>query len=62
MQKEGFQRGIQNGVKQGRNERDMEYILKMYNKNYPVEEIADLAGKTISEIYEVLKEKEVLLS
>ena len=58
----GFQRGIQNGVKQGRNERDMEYILKMYNKNYPVEEIADLAGKTISEIYEVLKEKEVLLS
>lgn len=39
-----YERGVSQGIEQGIEQNQRSVILKAYQKGYPIEEIADLAG------------------
>ena len=47
---------------QAKTEEKVRIIMKMYQKKYPLEEIAELVGKTIEEVRTVVESKSPLLS
>ena len=54
--------GTAKGLLKGRNEEKSDLILKMYRKKYPLQEIAELVGKSIEEVQEVIESQKPLLS
>lgn len=54
--------GWTEGLNEGRNERDIEYILGMHQNGLTLEQIADISKKTIKEVESILKDKKPLLS
>ena len=54
--------GTVKGLLKGRNEEKSDLILKMYRKKYPLQEIAELVGKSIEEVQEVIESQKPLLS
>ena len=51
----GLAEGTAKGLLKGRNEEKSSLILKMYRKKYPLQEIAELVGKSIEEVQEVIE-------
>jgi hypothetical protein len=47
---------------EGRNERDIEYIVNMHRKGYTLEQIADVSEKTMKEVESILKDRKPLLA
>lgn len=47
---EGIEQGIEQGTLQGEENKEIEIIKKMLNKNYDYNSISDITGKTIEEI------------
>lgn len=45
-----MEKGVEKGIEKGK----IEMILKMYNKGYALEQIADIADKNIEEIKAVI--------
>ena len=58
----GLREGTAKGLLKGRNEEKSDLILKMYRKKYPLQEIAELVGKSIEEVQEVIESQKPLLS
>ncbi len=58
----GLAEGTAKGLLKGRNEEKSSLILKMYRKKYPLQEIAELVGKSIEEVQEVIESQKPLLS
>ena len=54
--------GTVKGLLKGRNEEKSDLILKMDRKKYPLQEIAELVGKSIEEVQEVIESQKPLLS
>lgn len=57
IKEEGIKIGEEKGIKIG----EEKLIIKMYNKGYTVEEIADVADKSVEEVKTVIEGKESLL-
>lgn len=46
----GIEQGLQQGLQRGREDKNREIVQKMRAKGYPIEDIADMTGLSISEI------------
>lgn len=55
------EKGIAEGIAQGRAESEIEFILNMYENNFTLEQIAVATKKSVEEISDVIKEREPLL-
>lgn len=43
------------GIEKGKIEEKRQVVFKMYKRDYPIEEIAEVTGLTIDEIKEIIK-------
>ena len=59
---EGIARGIAEGRAEGRAEEAAGIILKMYNKGFTIEEIAETIDKDVEEVKAIIEGKEAVLA
>lgn len=55
--REGKQEGRREGRTEGRKEREIRFVMNMYKKGYTLEQIADVAEKSVEEIKTVIESK-----
>lgn len=55
-------KGIQQGIQQGRTEQKAQIILNMYQKGLPLEQIAELVDATPDEVQMIVKKEKTLPS
>ena len=64
IRSEALAEGINLGITQGRNEgiweNKTQTVLKMFRRNMPLEDIADISGCSVGEVNEILKNAAVL--
>jgi len=53
--KQGLEEGLEQGIEQGIEQTLREQIIKMLERDYDIEEIIDITGKTEDEIFEIKK-------
>ena len=58
---EGREEGIAEGIAKGRAEERAGIIIKMYNKGFTVEEIAETIDKDVEEVKEIIEAKTLSL-
>ena len=58
---EGIVKGRAEGIEEGRAEGEAEIIIKMYNKGFTVEEIAETLDKDVEEVKEIIEAKTLSL-
>ena len=58
---EGIVKGRAEGIEEGRAEGEAEIIIKMYNKGFTVEEIAETIDKDVEEVKEIIEAKTLSL-
>ena len=58
---EGREEGIAEGIEKGRAEERAGIIIKMYNKGFTVEEIAETIDKDVEEVKEIIEAKTLSL-
>ena len=58
---EGIEKGIAEGIEKGRAEERAGIIIKMYNKGFTVEEIAETIDKDVEEVKEIIEAKTLSL-
>ena len=58
---EGREEGIAEGIAKGRAEERAGIIIKMYNKGFTVEEIAETIDKDVEEVKEIIESKTLSL-
>ena len=54
-------RGIKEGFKQGIEQKEAQIIQNMYRKGFSLEQIADVAEKTIEEVRSIIAQEKTLL-
>ena len=52
----GVSHGIEQGIQQGTQKKQQEIVVNMYNKNIPVETIAEYSNITVDEVKKIIKE------
>ena len=57
---EGLELGISQGRSEGIWENKTQTVLKMFRRNMPVEDIADISELTVEEVNDILKNASVL--
>lgn len=55
-------RGIKQGIQQGRTEREAQIILNMYQKSLTLEQIAEFVGITLDEVKSIVENPKSVLS
>lgn len=55
--REGKREGRREGRTEGRKEREIRFVMNMYKKGYTLEQIADVAEKSVEEIKTVIESK-----
>ena len=60
--KQGIKEGIKQGIKQGIEQKEAQFIQNMYRKGFSLEQIADVAEKTVEEIKHIVVQEKSLLS
>ena len=55
-------RGLQNGIKQGKTEKELQIIQNMYRHQFPLEQIAVSVERSVDEIKDILKKQNTLPS
>ena len=55
-------RRLQNGIKQGKTEKELQIIQNMYRHQFPLEQIAVSAERSVDEIKDILKKQSTLPS
>ena len=58
---EGIVKGRAEGIAEGKAEERAEIIIKMYNKGFTVEEIAETIDKDVEEVKEIIEAKTLSL-
>ena len=58
---EGREEGIAEGIEKGRAEERAGIIIKMYNKGFTAEEIAETIDKDVEEVKEIIEAKTLSL-
>lgn len=52
--RQGMERGLEQGLERGLEQGDIKYILRMHKNGYPLNQIAEIAAKTLEEVQAVI--------
>lgn len=50
----GLEQGLEQGLERGLEQGDIKYILRMHKNGYPLNQIAEIAAKTLEEVQAVI--------
>ena len=62
IENRGIKEGFKQGIKQGIEQKEAQFIQNMYRKGFSLEQIADVAEKTVEEVKSIVAQEKPLLS